>query len=159
MRDEFNDVACPINEAAAARLAEAGLDARLAHHIAHLFIRDPLVVFDRKLHQDDGNDNDHFENIQSTNWNTVRFKPPPVNQEEINWRVEFRPMELNLTDFENAAFTVYLLLLTRAINSEDLNFYMPMSRVDENMRRAHVRDAVTGQKFWIRRNVCAVCEV
>ena len=151
---------CPINEGAHARLKEAGIDDRLANHVSHLFIRDPLVVFDAKLDQDDANDNDHFENIQSTNWNTVRFKPPPVNQDEINWRVEFRPMELNLTDFENAAFSVYLLLLTRAISTEGLNFYMPMSkvsplavvsgpqkildpglwtlnRVDENMKRAH----------------------
>jgi len=72
MRDEFNDVPCPVNEGAKQRLEEAGLDGRLAAHIAHLFIRDPLVVFDAKLHQDDERDNDHFENIQSTNWNTVR---------------------------------------------------------------------------------------
>mmetsp|Transcript_34783 Transcript_34783/g.68217 ORF Transcript_34783/g.68217 Transcript_34783/m.68217 type:complete len:664 (+) Transcript_34783:60-2051(+) len=158
MRDEFNDIPCPIDEAAKRRLEEAGLDDRLATHVAHLFIRDPLVVFEGKLNQSDKTDNDHFENIQSTNWNTVRFKPPPVDQDKINWRVEFRPMEINLTDFENAAFTVYLLLLTRAISSQDLNFYMPMSKVDDNMHRAHRRGAALDEKFWIRRNVCAVCE-
>mmetsp|Transcript_22028 Transcript_22028/g.51261 ORF Transcript_22028/g.51261 Transcript_22028/m.51261 type:complete len:664 (+) Transcript_22028:69-2060(+) len=158
MRDEFNDIPCPVNEGAQRRLEDAGLDSRLAAHIAHLFIRDPLVVFDAKLEQDDERDNDHFENIQSTNWNTVRFKPPPVDQDVINWRVEFRPMEVNLTDFENAAFTVYCLLLTRAIQTQGLNFYMPMSRVDENMQRAHKRGAAVSEKFWIRRNVCAVCE-
>ena len=51
------------------------------------------------------------QNIQSTNWQTVRFKPPPVNS-KIGWRVEFRPMEVQLTDFENAAFAVFIEALT-----------------------------------------------
>ena len=32
------------------------------------------------------------------------------------------------------------------------------AQVDENMVRAHRRDAAIKEKFWIRRNVCAVCE-
>ena len=48
------------------------------------------------------------QNIQSTNWQTMRFKPPPPNT-KIGWRVEFRPMEVQLTDFENAAFTTFLV--------------------------------------------------
>ena len=32
----------------------------------------------------------------------------------------------------------------------DLNLYIPISKVDENMRRAHVRDALTSQKFFFR---------
>ena len=98
-------------------------------------------------------DNDHFENLQSTNWNTVRFKVPPAKQHDINWRVEFRSMELNLTDFENAAYTVFVMLLTRAITSERLNFYMPISKVDDNMRRAHGRSAARHGKFWMRTDV------
>jgi glutamate--cysteine ligase catalytic subunit len=39
--------------------------------------------------QDDVKQTDHFENIQSTNWQTVRFKPPPYGA-PIGWRVEFR---------------------------------------------------------------------
>ena len=34
-----------------------------------------------------------LQNIQSTNWQTMRFKPPPANS-NIGWRVEFRPMEV-----------------------------------------------------------------
>lgn len=71
---------------------------------------------------------DHFENIQSTNWQTIRFKPPPPNS-SIAWRVEFRSMEVQLTDFENAAFSIFIVLLTRAILSFNLNFYMPISQV------------------------------
>jgi glutamate--cysteine ligase catalytic subunit len=33
----------------------------LARHIAHLFIRDPLVVFKETLDQDDKNQSEHFE--------------------------------------------------------------------------------------------------
>ena len=38
-----------------------GLDAQLSRHMAHLFIRDPLVVFSETIDQDDANSNDHFE--------------------------------------------------------------------------------------------------
>lgn len=34
-----------------------------------------------------------LQNIQSTNWQSLRFKPPPPNS-NIGWRVEFRPMEV-----------------------------------------------------------------
>lgn len=99
----------------------AGIDKLLAQHIAHLFIRDPISVFKERLNLDDENDSDHFEvrrctkmhlspvqpgahslvvwclqNLQSTNWQTMRFKPPPPNS-DIGWRVEFRPMEVTTT--------------------------------------------------------------
>lgn len=68
------------------------------------------------------------KNIQSTNWQTVRFKPPPHNS-GMGWRVEFRPMEVQLTDFENAAYVIFVVLLTRAILSFNLNLYIPISKV------------------------------
>ena len=68
------------------------------------------------------------QNIQSTNWQTVRFKPPPVNS-PIGWRVEFRSMEVQPTDFENAAFAVFIVLLSRAILHYSLNLYLPISKV------------------------------
>jgi hypothetical protein len=39
----------------------AGIDHLLAQHIAHLFIRDPLTLFQEKIHLDDANEADHFE--------------------------------------------------------------------------------------------------
>ncbi len=138
------------NEDTYAALTKAGVDARLARHVAHLFIRDPLVIYGDKIQLDDSKSTDHFENIQSTNWQTVRFKPPPfapapaaptpaptttpadakdsksnsngaaAQQQEaasshkgIGWRVEFRSMEIQLTDFENAAFTIFIAVLSR----------------------------------------------
>lgn len=126
------------------------MDDRLATHFAHLFIRDPIVIFKEDLEQLDMTKTDHFENIQSTNWQHMRFKPPPADN-SIGWRVEFRPMEIQVTDFENAAFTVFMVLITRVILSFDLNFYIPIVKVDENMETAHRRDAVLQEKFYFRK--------
>lgn len=38
-------------------------------------------------------------------------------------------MEIQLTDFENAAFTVFVILLTRIILTFDLTLYVPLSKV------------------------------
>ena len=38
-----------------------GMDELLAKHFAHLFIRDPLVIFSETIEQDDGIMSDHFE--------------------------------------------------------------------------------------------------
>lgn len=127
------------------------MDERLATHFAHLFIRDPIVIFSEDLEELDMNKTDHFENIQSTNWQHMRFKPPPADN-SIGWRVEVRPMEIQVTDFENAAFAVFMVLITRAILSFDLNFYIPIKKVDENMETAHRRDAVLNDQFYFRKN-------
>lgn len=91
-----------------------GVDDLLAQHVAHLFIRDPVSLFQEKIHQSTDEDTDHFEvsgnnimfsvcvylvppslsqNIQSTNWQSMRFKPPPPHS-TIGWRIEFRPLEV-----------------------------------------------------------------
>lgn len=38
-------------------------------------------------------------------------------------------MEVQLTDFENAAFVVFIVLLTRVILSYKLNLLIPISKV------------------------------
>uniref|UniRef100_A0A672RSB9 Glutamate--cysteine ligase n=1 Tax=Sinocyclocheilus grahami TaxID=75366 RepID=A0A672RSB9_SINGR len=91
--EKYNDIELTIDEDINKQLLDAGIDRLLAQHIAHLFIRDPLSLFQEKIHLDDENESDHFENLQSTNWQTMRFKPPPPNS-DIGWRVEFRPMEV-----------------------------------------------------------------
>jgi glutamate--cysteine ligase catalytic subunit len=60
---------------------------------------------------------------------------------------------VQLTDFENAAFVVFIVLVTRVILAFDLNLYVPLSKVDENMKRAHARDAVHTQKFAFRTSI------
>jgi glutamate--cysteine ligase catalytic subunit len=133
------------------KLLDGGMDDLLATHFAHLFIRDPIVIFAEDLKALDLTKTNHFENLQSTNWQHMRFKPPPADN-DIGWRVEFRPMEIQITDFENAAFSIFIVLITRAILSFDLNFYIPITCVSANMETAHSRDAVLNSKFWFRRN-------
>ena len=65
----------------------------------------------------------------------MRFKPPPSHDSPIGWRVEFRPLDLSLTAIENAAFVVFVVLVTRAILSFQLNFYIPMSKVSSIIER------------------------
>lgn len=67
-------------------------------------------------------------------------------------------MEIQLTDFENAAFTTFITLLTRVILTFDLNLYIPLSRVDANMQRAHGRDAARKGKFFFRRHMAPLEE-
>lgn len=152
LRKEYLDPDLIVDEKLKARLVEGGMDDLLATHFAHLFIRDPIVVFNEDLQELDLNKTDHFENLQSTNWQHMRFKPPPPGN-DIGWRVEVRPMEIQITDFENAAFSVFVVLITRAILSFDLNFYLPIARTAENMETAHRRDAVLNNTFYFRKNV------
>lgn len=150
--DSYNDIPIPHDQESYRRLCEGDVDHLLAQHIAHLFIRDPLAIYLETVDQDNEASTDHFENIQSTNWNTVRFKPPPPGT-EIGWRTEFRSMEVALTDFENAAFSVFIVLLSRVILAFDMNFYAPMSLVDANMDTAHERDAARRGMFHFRKKV------
>ena len=149
---KYNDIPMAINEDALRKLLAEGVDPPLARHVAHIFTRDPLVVYKELIHQDDRNSTDHFENIQSTNWQTMRFKPPPPNS-NIGWRVEFRSMEIQLTDFENAAFAIFLVLFTRAVLSFRLNLYMPISKVDQNMKLSQKRDALNTERFSFRKQL------
>ncbi|CAF0947303.1 unnamed protein product [Didymodactylos carnosus] len=149
---KFNDIDVVQDMDVFQELTSNGIDHLLAQHIAHLFIRDTLVLFEEKLDLDDEKDTEHFENINSTNWQSMRFKPPPLNS-NIGWRVEFRPTELQMTDFENAALVTFVVLLTRAIMTYNLNLLIPISNVDKNMQFAQQRDAIRHQKFHFRKSL------
>merc|ERR1719336_532870 len=155
----YNDIPILYDPQIYQRLIDGGVDPLMAQHVAHLFIRDSVSMFRNKVNEDgeyEEDDMDHFENIQSTNWQTMRFKPPPPG-DKIGWRVEFRPCELQISDFENAAVYCFVVLLTRSILSYKWNLLMPISKVDENMKRAQKRDAVRTQKFWWRKDIFTVC--
>ncbi len=142
-----------VNPEHVSMLREAGADERLAYHIAALFVRDPLVVFQEGIELDDQAVTAHFENLQSTNWNSLRFKPPPGVNSDIGWRVEFRPMDIQLTDYENGALSALVGLLVKLLTKFDVNFMIPISLGDENMERAHTRDAIHRVKFYFRKNI------
>ena len=171
--DALNDLPQELDEEALNLCLAGGLDRQLAAHLAHLFVRDPLVIFNDSVYLDDQRRTDHFENVQSTNWRTVRWKLPAmrtadslqsrlkagltakqsnaIGYSDPGWRVEFRPLEVQLTDFENAALSILVVLAARSLLAMGYNFYLPMSLVDENMRRAQTKDAVLCQKFFVRK--------
>ena len=88
---------------------------------------------------------------------SMRFKPPPPNS-DIGWRVEFRPCELQISDYENAAVACFVVLLTRVILSYGYNLLVPISKIDENMKRAQKMDAIVKEKFFFRTNITATCD-
>lgn len=154
---ELNDTNAPVNEEAKSLLVGEGVDETLATHIGHLWIRDPMVIFSEKIELDDEHSGDHFENIQSTNWNSVRFKPPPLSTTDcansLGWRVECRTPEIQLTDFDNAAAIAFISVLAQVILSQRLDLYIPMSKNDINMTRSWNRDAIRKEKFWFRHDI------
>ena len=157
---KYNDIDLVKDEEIYQNLLNNNIDPLLAQHIAHLFIRDPIVLFKEKLesildnskNNNEQSNNDNFENIQSTNWQSMRFKPPPPNS-NIGWRIEFRTIELQFTEYENAAFCFLVILLTRAIKKYSLNFLMKISKVDENIQRAQLLNAYKTEKFYFRQNI------
>ncbi|KAF8822695.1 glutamate-cysteine ligase, catalytic subunit domain-containing protein [Cardiosporidium cionae] len=156
--EEYNDLDLPINQKAYTQLLSAGIDPILAKHVAYLFIRDPVILMTESLDESHSLFLTHFDNIQSSNWNSVRFKPPPSftdtsPHQEIGWRVEFRTPDLQLTDFENAAFVALLTVLTQILKKERLDLYIPMSLNDDNFRRSSGENAIVKEKFWFRRDI------
>lgn len=63
-------------------------------------------------------------------------------------------MEVQMTDFENAAFAVFVVLLSRAILSFNLNFYVPISKVAPLRRcyRSLLTVLVRSTRTWVERN-------
>ncbi|CAK8697360.1 unnamed protein product [Clavelina lepadiformis] len=147
----FNDVNIESDLEAKNILLNAGIDDLLAQHFAHLWIRDPLSLTN-KIELDDSKVTDHFENILTSNWQSVRFKPPPPHS-DIGWRVEFRVCEMQLTDFENAAFVVFIVLMTRAILKYNLDLCLPLSYVHLNTTKAQKNNAICKEKFHFRSNI------
>ncbi|KAL6928174.1 hypothetical protein ACO0SA_002906 [Hanseniaspora valbyensis] len=155
---QLNDVEVVLNEEVFDRVTkELNGDENLARHFAHLFIRDPIVIFEENV--DDVDDNmDHFENINSTNWQSLRFKIPHKISEgdapEPGFRVEFRPLEIQLTDFANAAFSFLLNIIVQFMLSPktNINFYIEMSKVWQNFDQSIERNSILKDKFhWVEK--------
>jgi glutamate--cysteine ligase catalytic subunit len=135
---------------------QVDLDKKLLNHFSYLFVRDNLCVFKGTLEKEISlEETKLFEAIQSSNWNDVRLKPPPSMESPIGWRVEFRSMDVQLTAELTFLFNHAVLILSRIlIHMRDrLNFYIPISKIDENFRRANLINAAVEQKFFFRTNV------
>lgn len=131
-------------------------DKRLLLHFAYLFVRDYLIVFPERLVENYEEDTLDFEAIQSSNWNDMRLKPPSSYDSGLGWLLEFRCMDSPLTEIEKSLLTFLTTIFFRIVTDPklDINFYMPMTKVDENFHRAFKRDSTTEQRFFFRRHFC-----
>lgn len=143
---DFNDTEVRINEKYKQMLLDGNVDQLLANHVASLFERDPLIFYESQNTEDDQNIDrfDDFENIQSSNWRSTRFKIPI----DDGWRVELRSLEIQPTVYENSNFAVFISSLVlwmideykKAVlkNETKLFFYIPMSSVENNFSSASI---------------------
>lgn len=136
-------------------LHKHGLPATLASYFTHALKRDPIIASTSMPDVDDTSSADHdaraeLLNIQlSTWWPHVRLKLPVLSTTDagLPWRVEFRPMDSQPSDMENAALVVAMRVLQRTMQHFNLDLRIPLSTVEENMSRANDRAAATDQVF------------
>lgn len=163
---EYNDVKSELNEEimeycrVEAEKAGVEVDDQILQHIGYLFSRDAMVIFDNTIHDNDEGSTRHFEQFNSSNWHSMRFKPPPDLKIEMPWRVEFRSMELQPKISDNLKFCTVIELLSKIICEKemDVNFYMPISLVDENQEAGYLKNAAIEQKFWFRKDIQGASE-
>ena len=155
---ELNDVEVAVNGEAYDYLISQGVRKEIAKHVAHLWVRDPLILFPDETDFEADENYRCFENIQSTVWQDLRFKPPPDPHSDIGWRVEFRPVEAQPSEFENSAFICFVVVLARAIVHFEVDLTIPMSMVHGNMERAQGNDACRKNLFSFRDNIGACDE-
>ena len=142
----------PINEEYYKQFIDEGISENLATHFCNLCVRDPLVVFDEKININDENDMTHFETINSTNWNSLRFKFPRPSDHDFSYKIEIRTSDLQLTPFENTSIIHLIINLYKIIILNKCNFIIPITKVDENYENGYERDAINTKKFWWRIN-------
>lgn len=137
----YNDTIHNINEFHRKMLLDGGVDENIANHVALLFERDPLIYYESNEEVQDEVKYDDFENIQSSNWRSTRFKIPI----DDGWRVELRSLEIQPTIYENSNLAVFVSSLVTWLIDEykqsktnNQYFYIPMSKVEENMARASI---------------------
>lgn len=141
----------PMDKTIKSRLMDGGMDEPLAEHFASILSRDPLLPTEADLEHQNASSTRLFELMHGCVWPHVRFKPP-MSDNGPGWLVEFRPMEVQPTDFENAAFSIFTYLLSRAITTLHVNFYLPMDKVGEAWEQSQRRNAAVDSRLWFRRS-------
>ena len=142
----------PINEEYFKQFTDAGIPQNLATHFCNLLVRDPLVIFDKKININDQHDMTHFENINSSNWNSLRFKLPRPADNDYSYKIEIRTCDLQITPYENASIIHLIINLYHIIMKNMCNFIIPITKVDENYENGYFIDAINCKKFWWRIN-------
>lgn len=151
--DNYNDIGIEYNKEYFNILLENEIPSNIARHISHLFVRDPILMY-----QDDldiiynkfswKTQTDFFHNVNSSNWNNMRLKPPLDKGD--SWKIEIRSQDIQPTIFQNVALLVFNLLLVRMIDYYKLNLYIPISKLDKNFKTSFEMNSI--QKMYYFRN-------
>lgn len=133
-------------------MLQEGVPARLAYHVANILVHTPHFAFDENLGYNPET-SELFCMFVKKDWPAVRFRPPMGLKDETGWRIEFRPIEAQLSEFENFAAVTLMNYVIKILTEYDVNLSLPISLNDINMERAHEANAVTEQKFWFRKQI------
>lgn len=152
---QMNDQVLKSAEGTKSDLYKHGVPPALATYLAHVLGRAPLVGTACMPETDDMSTSAQDARMESLNvhmstwWPHVRLKLPVLSNanDSLPWRVEFRPMEAQPSDMENAALVVALRVLQQTIQHFNLDLKIPISAVEQNMNRANNRNAATEQIF------------
>lgn len=152
---QMNDRPLKLAERAKTDLQKHGVSPALATYFAHILGREPII--DTACIPEPGDTSDSAQDTRmdslnihmSTWWPHVRLKLPVLSSanDSLPWRVEFRPMEAQPSDRENAALVVALRVLQQTIQHFNLDLKIPISEVEQNMNRANDRNAAIEQIF------------
>ncbi|KAJ2553343.1 glutamate--cysteine ligase [Coemansia sp. RSA 1933] len=164
---KFNDCQYTYDNTAYWKMRDSGVDHLLSQHVSHLFTRDIHYASERMLKaansakgdsSPQGSDGqEHFKRFLGCNRQNVCLYPPNTRAGS-GWEVELMSMEVQMTDEENAAFITFVVLLSRVIVSYQLNLYLPISLMDQNMARAQKVNAIKDQLFYFRRDVFGISD-
>ena len=148
-------------------LRKKGVPPALATYFAHILGREPLIGTACMPESDDSSNLAQEMRMvslythMSTWWPHVRIKLPVLSpaDDSLPWRIEFRPMEAQPSDMENAALVVALRVLQQTIQHFELDLKIPISAVEDNMDRASDHNAATDQLFrFAARSRCSAGE-
>lgn len=135
-------------------------DRQLLNHFAYIFVRDYLIVFPERIKKDFADDTIDFESMQSSNWHSMRLKPPSSYDSKLGWLLEFRCLDSPVTEIEKSLLIFIVTLFYRIVSDPKMkiNFYMPISLVDINFQRSFQRNSLINQKFYFRRHFCPLLQ-
>lgn len=130
--DNWNNKLFPKNEEAYEKLLQSGLPDNMSKLFAHILYFEPLVMFNSHFNES-RLQNNAINTYMSTFWKSVRVKVPYLDlPDNTGWRVEFRVMDLQLTDFENAAFAISALLICKAMIWKNYFPYSMITDIDDD---------------------------
>lgn len=146
--DLYQDQPYPFDFESYQTLCESGVPKPLARYVANLIHKDPLLVQDQDQDSTEP-PGSMFVSHQSSVWQNVRWKALLKNG-KLNYRVEFRPLDVLVTDRENTAFCIFLLIYVQACLRYQKDIRIPISQVDHNMEIANRMGHFSEKKFWWR---------